>query len=225
MRGKLVPQDPNDEPASVLLEKIKAEKAELIKEKKIKKTKPLPPITDDEKPFDIPDSWEWVRLGEIINFSLGKTPRRGDSKYWEKGSIPWVSISDIGEEKYLESTKEKITSTALKDSFNNQVEPVGTLLMSFKLSIGKVTILKVPAVHNEAIISVYPIINNKNITRDYLYYLLPIISNSGYLTPAIKGKTLNKKLINQLKVPLPPLSEQSRNIYTTIRKTSDFAEV
>ena len=61
MRGKLVKQDPNDEPASVLLEKIKAEKAELVKEKKIKKSKSLPEITDDEKPFDIPDSWEWVR--------------------------------------------------------------------------------------------------------------------------------------------------------------------
>ena len=60
MHGKLVPQDPNDEPASVLLEKIKAEKEQLIKEKKIKKSKPLAPITDDEKPFDIPDSWEWA---------------------------------------------------------------------------------------------------------------------------------------------------------------------
>ncbi|OXC42062.1 MULTISPECIES: restriction endonuclease subunit S [Lactobacillus] len=210
MRGKLVPQDPNDEPASVLLEKIKAEKEQLIKEKKIKKSKPLAPITDDEKPFDIPDSWEWVRLGDVINFSLGKTPRRGNGLYWDQGTIPWVSISDIGSDKYLESTKEKITETALKDSFRNQVEPKGTLLMSFKLSIGKVAILGVPAVHNEAIISIYPIINRNNITRDYLYYLLPLISNSGYLTPAIKGKTLNKTLINQLKVPFPPLSEQSR---------------
>ena len=63
MRGKLVKQDPNDEPASELLKKIKAEKAELVKEKKIKKSKPLPEITYDEKPFDLPDSWEWVRLG------------------------------------------------------------------------------------------------------------------------------------------------------------------
>ena len=66
MRGKLVEQDPNDEPASVLLEKIKAEKEQLIKEKKIKRSKPLPPITDEEKPFEIPDSWKWVRLGEVI---------------------------------------------------------------------------------------------------------------------------------------------------------------
>lgn len=73
MRGKLVKQDPNDEPASVLLEKIKAEKAELVKEKTIKKSKPLPEITDDEKPFDIPDSWEWVRLGDIGRIVTGNT--------------------------------------------------------------------------------------------------------------------------------------------------------
>lgn len=67
MRGKLVKQDPNDEPASALLEKIKAEKAELVKEKKIKKSKPLPEITDDEKPFHIPDSWKWVRGEDIVS--------------------------------------------------------------------------------------------------------------------------------------------------------------
>ncbi|WP_265487045.1 hypothetical protein [Lactobacillus sp. PV012] len=66
MRGKLVKQDTSDEPASVLLEKIRIKKEQLIKEKKIKKTKPLPEITDKEKPFDIPESWEWVRLGEIL---------------------------------------------------------------------------------------------------------------------------------------------------------------
>lgn len=65
MRGKLVEQDLHDEPASVLLEKIKAKKEQLVKEGKIKKSKSLPPITDDEKPFDIPDSWEWVRLGNV----------------------------------------------------------------------------------------------------------------------------------------------------------------
>ena len=210
MRGKLVPQDPNDEPASVLLEKIKAEKEELIKEKKIKKSKPLAPITEDEKPFDIPDSWEWVRLGDVISFNLGRTPKRGTKKYWDNGTIPWVSISDMGTEKYLVETKEKITHIALEDKFNDILVPAGTLLMSFKLSIGKVAILEAPAVHNEAIISIYPYVNKDNVVRNYLYYVLPIVSNSGYLTPAIKGKTLNKTLINDLKVPLPPLAEQSR---------------
>jgi len=66
VQGKLVPQDPTDEPASVLLDKIRAEKERLIKEGKIKKEKPLPPITDDEIPFDVPESWEWVHIGEIL---------------------------------------------------------------------------------------------------------------------------------------------------------------
>lgn len=70
MRGKLVPQDPNDEPASVLLEKIKAEKEKLVKENKIKKSKPLPAISDNEKPFEIPESWEWVRLGNVFSINV-----------------------------------------------------------------------------------------------------------------------------------------------------------
>lgn len=78
MRGKLVKQDPNDEAASVLLEKIKAEKEQLIKEKKIKKSKTLPPISDEEKLFEIPDSWEWVRLGDLTKkVGAGNTPKGG----------------------------------------------------------------------------------------------------------------------------------------------------
>ena len=235
MRGKLVSQDPNDEPASVLLEKIKAEREELVKEKKIKKTKALPAITDDEKPFDIPDSWEWVRLGDITTFSLGKTPRRANNLYWNKGTIPWVSIGDLGEDKFITKTKEKITSEALNDVFKGNIVPSKTLLMSFKLSIGKVGILNIPAVHNEAIISINPIKNKKYITRDYLYYLLPVISNKSTFTPAIKGKTLNKTLLNNLMIPFPSLSEQKRiatkvsRLFALLRKiessTQRYAEL
>ena len=75
IQGKLVPQDANDEPASVLLERIKFEKQKLIKEKKIKKEKPLPEITEEEKPFEIPESWEWVRLGEIFSMQAGKNSK------------------------------------------------------------------------------------------------------------------------------------------------------
>jgi type I restriction enzyme S subunit len=78
MQGKLVHQDPNDEPASVLLEKIKTEKGQLIKEKKIKKEKPLPPISEDEIPFEIPYNWVWTRLGEICN-----TITKGSSPKWQ----------------------------------------------------------------------------------------------------------------------------------------------
>ena len=83
--GKLVPQDPNDEPASALLNRIQEEKKRLVKEGKLKK-KDLEetPISEDEIPFDIPDSWEWVKFGDLVLTSTGKTPTRGDSKYWNK---------------------------------------------------------------------------------------------------------------------------------------------
>ncbi len=120
MRGKLVKQDPNDEPASELLKKIKAEKAELIKEKKIKKSKPLPPITDDEKPFDIPDSWEWVRLGDVIttvNGDRGKNyPGR---KYWQSEGVPFLNAACLTSKKYLD-----------KESFNYISEDRFELLRS-----------------------------------------------------------------------------------------------
>ena len=106
MRGKLVEQDSHDEPASVLLEKIKAEKEQLVKEGKIKKSKPLPPITDEEKPFDIPDSWEWVRLGDVLDVRDGThdTPKYVSegialvtAKNLKDGKIDFSNIKYISE--------------------------------------------------------------------------------------------------------------------------------
>ena len=209
MEGKLVKQDPNDEPASVLLEKIAEEKARLIREKKIKRTKKLPEITDDEKPFEIPDSWEWIRLGNLVRFTLGKTPKRSMPEYWESGTIPWVSISDLNNAT-LKQTKEHITPKAYSEVFGETISTAGTMLMSFKLTIGKVSILGIDAVHNEAIISIYPYIDANKIIRDYLYKVLPFISQHGDFNTAIKGKTLNKKSLSNLLIPLPPLAEQKR---------------
>ena len=92
IQGKLVPQDSSDEPASVLLSKIKAEKEKLIKEGKIKKEKPLSPITDSEKPFDIPDSWQWVRLGELATKFTDGT--HSTPKYVLAG-VPFLSVKDM----------------------------------------------------------------------------------------------------------------------------------
>ena len=86
VQGKLVPQDPNDEPAFVLLERIRAEKEQLIKDGKLKKEKPLSPITDDEIPFDVPDSWEWVRLGDVV-YNHGQITPETDFCYIDIGSI------------------------------------------------------------------------------------------------------------------------------------------
>ena len=112
--GKLVPQDPNDEPATVLLERIAEEKAQLIKEKKIKKQKALPPITDDEKPFELPNGWEWARFGELGYDLGGGTPSKGNSEYWG-GSIPWVSPKDMKRD-YIDSAIDNVTEKAVLET-------------------------------------------------------------------------------------------------------------
>ena len=211
IEGRLVPQDPNDEPASVLLNRIREEKKRLVKEGKLKK-KDLEetPISEDEIPFDIPDSWEWVKFGDLVLTSTGKTPTRGDSKYWNKNTYPWVSISDMRQGKYVNSTKEFISQIAADEYFHGEISKKGTLIMSFKLTVGRTSILGVDAYHNEAIISIKTLADKNNNTRDYLSYILPVIANWGDSKDAIKGKTLNSKSIYNLLIPLPPLAEQKR---------------
>ena len=235
IQGKLVPQDPNDEPASVLLERIHAEKQRLIKEGKIKKDKndsvifkgddnryyekvgsEVKDITED-LPFEIPDTWVWTRFSQIVSFELGKTPDRHTDKFWSNGRYPWFAISDLQERSIVSSTKEKISAVALKEKFAGKLVPQGTLLMSFKLTVGRTSILGVDAVHNEAIISVFPIIADKDTTRNFLFNTLSLIVEYVETTDAIKGATLNSSKLSSMLVPLPPLAEQIR-IVNEIKK-------
>ena len=235
IQGKLVPQDSNDESASVLLERIRAEKQQLIKEGKIKKDKndsvifkgddnryyekvgsEVKDITDD-LPFEIPDSWAWTKFLQIVSFELGKTPDRHTDKFWSNGRYPWFAISDLQERSIVSSTKEKISAVALKEKFAGKLVPQGTLLMSFKLTVGRTSILGVDAVHNEAIISVFPIIADKDATRNFLFNTLSLIVEYVETTDAIKGATLNSSKLSSMFVPLPPLAEQIR-IVNEIKK-------
>ena len=209
IQGKLVEQREEDETAEELYQKIQAEKEKLIKEGKIKKTKPLPAITEEEIPFYIPQSWKWVRFGEIVNFNMGKTPPRSELKYWNE-AYNWISIADMIPNGYILETKEKISEGALKEKFNMSLVPKGTLLMSFKLTVGRVSILDIDAVHNEAIISIYPYADLDKLIRNYLFTMLPLLSTYGDTKGAIKGKTLNSTSLNNLLIPLPPLDEQKR---------------
>ena len=210
MRGKLVPQDPNDEPASVLLEKIKAEKAELVKEKKIKKSKPLPEITDDEKPFDIPDNWEWVRLGDVLTILRGGSPRP-IKKYLtnDPDGINWIKIGDSSENsKYIDHAAEKIIPEGLSKT---RIVHKGDFLLSNSMSFGRPYILKINgAVHDGwLILSNYESIFNK----DYLYYLLSsrfISKQFSSLATGSTVKNLNRERVSNTVALLPPLSEQSR---------------
>lgn len=104
--------------------------------------------------------------------------------------------------KVVTATKEKISDIALREKFNNVLSPKGTLLMSFKLTVGRTSVLGVDAVHNEAIISIYPYINDNNITRNYLMNILGLLVNYVEETDAIKGATLNSSKLKSMFVPL-----------------------
>ena len=209
IKGKLVEQRAEEGTGEELYTLIQKEKKKLIKEGKIKKQKALDEIKEEEIPFDIPKNWKWVRLGEVISFKIGKTPPRSEIQWW-KHQIPWVSIADMKENGFIKETKEGISTEALEQKFSNSISQKGTLLMSFKLTVGRVSILNIDAVHNEAIISIYPIIDNEDTFKLFLFKILPLVSQSGDKKNAIKGKTLNSVSINNLLIPLPPLLEQKR---------------
>lgn len=209
IQGKLVEQRPEEGTGEELYRQIQSEKQKLIREGKIKKEKPLPEIAEDEVPFDIPESWKWGRFGELVFFNIGKTPPRAEAQWWGT-DVPWVSIADMPESGHILSTKERVTSAAISEKFAGRTAKAGTLLMSFKLTVGRVSILDVDAVHNEAIISIYPYADKETIIRDYLFEILPLTSQSGESKNAIKGKTLNNTSISNLLIPLPPLAEQKR---------------
>ncbi|MDO4779371.1 MAG: restriction endonuclease subunit S [Tissierellia bacterium] len=208
IQGELVEQRKEEGTAEELYKQIQEEKQRLIKEGEIKKQKALSEIIEDEIPFDIPESWKWVKFGDIVNFSMGKTPPRSELKWWGE-DIPWVSISDMSDYGIVNSTKEKITEQALKEKFSN-ISLKDTLIMSFKLTVGRTSILGLDAVHNEAIISIYPFVDFNYYFRNYLFYILPLITQWGNSKKAIKGNTLNSTSIFNLLVPIPPLEEQKR---------------
>ena len=109
----------------------------------------------------------------------------------------------------IKTTKEQISEEAA-NFLMRESSPINTLLMSFKLTVGRTAILDIEAYHNEAIVSIYPYIDKKFMLRNYLFYTLPILANIGDSKDAIKGKTLNSKSLNNLLIPLPPLNEQLR---------------
>ena len=229
VQGKLVPQDPNDEPASVLLERIRKEKEQLIKDGKIKKEKnpsiifrgtdnlPYekvgnnePVCIADEVPFDIPDTWEWVRFSSVVNYSMGKTPQRKATEYWNNPTHSWVSIADMVTDGHISKTKEGVNDYASDKIFKGKKSPAGTLLMSFKLTVGKVSLLDIDAFHNEAIISIYPFVDDDKTMTSYLFAVMPLLSKLGETKTAIKGNTLNSDSLDNLWIPLPPFNEQKR---------------
>ena len=213
IRGKLVPQDPDDEPASVLLDRIRAEKERLIAEGKIKRPKARK-STDKSHyqhftpPFDIPDSWEWVRLEEIAKIGTGATPSKSNREYYG-GNINWVS-SSVTSSPYVDVPTDFITELALKET-NCEIYPIGTLLMAMYgegKTRGQVTELRIEAASNQACAAIVPYVpSTKNFVKLYLlanYYQLRRLAEGG------NQPNLNLGKISSLYIPIPTVQEQQR---------------
>jgi len=151
--------------------------------------------------------WESLPLGKLCEVNIGRTPARDRQDYWGHGNL-WLSIADMNQGRILETTKERITDVAVCEC-NCRLVEVGTVLLSFKLSIGKVGIASVPLFHNEAIASL-PIRDTSRLLPDYLYWALQAIDLTHGLDRAAKGLTLNKAKLLEIKLPIPPLEEQKR---------------
>lgn len=206
IEGKLVPQRKEEGTAKDLLAKIWAEKAQLIKEKKIKKSKPLPEITDEEKPFDIPDSWEWVRLGELGEWCSGATPSRQHPEYFG-GNIPWLKTGDLNDG-YIKKVPESITNEGFQHS-STKINPIGSVLIAmYGATIGRLGILQIPATTNQACCACELFYGTYN---KYLFYFL-LANRKNFIKQGAGGAqpNISKAKIIDTTMPLPPMEEQHR---------------
>ena len=211
--GKLVPQNSNDEPASVLLEKIAAEKAQLVKEKIIKKSKPLPLIKDNEKPFELPNGWKWCCLGTLTAIRGGKRLPKGHQLTTEKTPYIYIRVTDMRNGSIRKDDIHYI-SEEVQSQISNYIITHDDIYMTIVgATIGKCGL--VPAkfdgmnlTENAARITPF-----YGVEKTYLFKCL----NSSFAQKQFFDKTkqvgVQKMALNRLsstKIPLPPLAEQHR---------------
>ena len=227
VQGKLVPQDPSDEPAEALLERIRAEKQRLIKEGKIKKDKHESVIfrrdnshyekldgvercIDDELPFEIPGSWEWVRLGSVLEIARGGSPRPIQQYLTtDPDGINWIKIGDTDKGgKYIYKTKEKIRPEGVTKS---RMVHSGDFLLTNSMSFGRPYILKTDGCIHDG----WLVLSNRFdcYSVDFLYYILSSPFAYYQFCDSVSGavvKNLNSDKVSNALFPLPPLNEQRR---------------
>ena len=199
IQGKLTEQLPTDGDAKDLLNQIRAEKSKLIADGKIKTEKPLPPISDSEKPFDIPDSWQWVRLGEIINLISGQDLSL-DCHNTDGNGVPYITgASNIVDEKIIINRWTTSPTTTAE---------YGDLLLSCKGTVGKIAFLKESSAHIARQIMAIKI--SKFVDKFYIKFFIEknVQNLKSQAKSMIPGISRNNLLI--LPLPLPPLAEQKR---------------
>jgi len=208
VRGKLVPQDPNDEPASVLLEKIRAEKERLVAEGKIKKKKSLPRIEPGDVPLELPRGWEWVRVGSVLNVTSGMTFDKGLEKV--DGVIPYVKVGNMsmpGNELVITTSSRFIDPDGRMEDW---IIPAGSIIFPKRggaIATNKKRIVKDPIFVDLNTMALTP--TKGGVDTAYVYQWLSSVDlatlNTGTSVPQI-----NHKDIEPLPFPLPPRAEQHR---------------
>ncbi|MBW4674117.1 MAG: restriction endonuclease subunit S [Desmonostoc geniculatum HA4340-LM1] len=207
--GRLVSQDINDEPTSYLLGKIKTEKERLIEEKKVRNNFLSIAIKSTEIPFNIPQSWEWVRIGDIGRVVGGGTPRTNQSEYYTDDGIPWITPSDLYRlpGKFISRGKKDISLLGLQKS-SCQLMPTGTVLFSSRAPIGYVAIAKNDLCTNQGFKSCVPFYIEMS---EYIYYFLKFAAKEiDYQASGTTFKEISGKEFSLIMIPLPPLQEQKR---------------
>ena len=204
--GKLVPQDPNDEPASVLLEKITAERTALVKSKEIRKQKVLGSVSAKEQFHPLPVNWVAIRLNDVGDWGAGATPLRGRSELYG-GSIPWFKSGELNTD-YIFNSDETVTELALRES-SLRLNNVGDVLLAmYGATIGKASILKIKATTNQAVCAcrVYSGVSNSFLLTLLKAYRPRFINmGAGGAQPNISREKIIATPIN-----LPPTAEQHR---------------
>lgn len=219
MEGKLVKQDPNDEPASELIQKIKSQRTRLAKESKIKKSKKLPLITDDEKPFDIPDNWEWARLNDLsenVQYPFADGPFGSNLKkehYTDKKEVRIIQLSNIGERGWRDANHRYTTFEHLKDIKRSEVE-AGDIVIAKMMPAGRAIIVpqhleKKFVLSSDAV----KFVPNKLLYKDFLYFAINSSVFKSQVDAEVQGITRKRTSLTKVKkyiLPLPPLEEQKR---------------
>ena len=221
IEGKLTAKyrvkNPDIGTAKELLEQIKTEKEKLVKDKKIKPSKPLPPINEDEIPFNIPENWEWCRLGDISFVGTGATPLTSEPKYYN-GDINWITSSATGAD-FVTEAETKITELALKET-NCQIYPIGTLVIAMYgqgKTRGQITELMIDSATNQACAAISIYLKDKALNQFIKKYFQKIYLEIRELASGGAQPNLNMQKVKDTMIALPPIEEQ-KEIVATIEK-------
>ncbi|ACA79329.1 restriction endonuclease subunit S [Escherichia coli] len=210
VRGKLVPQDPNDEPASELLKRIAAEKAELVKQGKIKKQKPLPEISEEEKPFELPEGWEWARINDIASFTNGYAFK---SSEFQNSGVGIVKIGDIDSSGFISTAGMSYVSEKKINVLPEEmrVNPGDMVIAMSGATTGKLGFNKTKSTFllNQRVGKIV----TYSVDKEFIYhYLSTRIEENLSISLGSAIPNISTAQINNIIIPIPPSDEQVKII-------------